>query len=379
MEKYFALTATCLVFFIVIGGFLFLELGSTEEPEIQETYGPGAGPEMMLSGFYSDINTEAESLKDFERNTVDDIRRDPANLPDSIEREENERVEVYFEASEVVAEIDDGHFFKFFTFNETVPGPTVRAKEGDTIEFTIKNENESQMAHNIDFHAATGPGGGSAVTNVAPGEKKTFEFKAKQPGTYIYHCATHNIGAHQTLGQYGAIIVEPEEGMESVDKEFVVFQGELYTEEPMGEEGFLHHSPRKQMDERPTYYTFNGKPAGLTEDMALETEVGDEVRIFFGNGGVSQVSTFHLIGEIFDRGYYGGFDEPAGENLEALKVGPGEVGSVVFEMDVPGEYTLVDHALARLDRGAWSALEAEGEPNPEVYHSEEVDDWYEGY
>lgn len=355
----------------------------TDTGDIQGTYGPGIDGFGMKKGMYDGIPVDAESLDEFEDvKTVDEIRRPADDVPEPIDREENERVEVYLEAEEVVAEIGDGQFFKFFTFNGTVPGPTIRAMEGDTVEVTLKNSENSTQAHNIDLHASTGPGGGAAVTNVAPGEEKTFEFEAKEDGTFIYHCAMHNIPSHHSLGQYGAVVVEPEGGLEPVDKEFTVFQGELYTEEPLGADGFLKHSPQKQIDEDPTYYTFNGKPAGLTGDFALETEVGDDVRIFFGNGGVSQISTFHLIGEIFDRGYYGGFDSPDGTNLEALKIGPGEVGTVEYTQDLPGDYTLVDHALARLDRGAWGVLEADGEHDPEIYdsHDMEPEDWLgEGY
>jgi nitrite reductase (NO-forming) len=228
--------------------------------------------------------------------------------------------------------------------------------------------------HSIDLHAVTGPGGGAAFTQTLSGKTSKFSFKALQPGVYVYHCATASIGHHISSGMYGLIVVEPEEGLPEVDHEFYVMQGEIYTAQPFGTAGHLDFSHEKMLDEQPTYYVFNGSAGALTlDEYAMQTEVGDTVRIFFGVGGPNAISSFHVIGEIFDRVYDEGSltSEPL-TDVQTTLVPPGGSTVVEFTMDVPGRYILVDHALSRLERGLVGFLYAEGEDQPEIFHSEEL-------
>jgi FtsP/CotA-like multicopper oxidase with cupredoxin domain len=134
-------------------------------------------------------------------------------------------VHVSLETREVEAYIDDGVRYKLWTFNGTVPGPMIRVRVGDTVEVTLKNAPNSTMTHSIDLHAVTGPGGGSAATQVAPGQTKSFIFKALNAGTFIYHCATAPVAMHIANGIYGMIVVEPAGGLPRVDREFYLMQG----------------------------------------------------------------------------------------------------------------------------------------------------------
>jgi nitrite reductase (NO-forming) len=167
---------------------------------------------------------------------------------------------------------------------------------------------------------------------------------------------------------YGLILVEPEGGLPPVDREFYVMQGELYTEEAFGTKGELTESYDKLMDEQPEYYVFNGAANALSGDNALKAEVGETLRIYFGVGGPNKTSSFHVIGEIFDKVYNLGSltGEPL-SNVQTITVPPGGAAAVDFKVEVPGEYVLVDHALSRAARGLVGSLVVEGPEQPDIF------------
>jgi nitrite reductase (NO-forming) len=203
-----------------------------------------------------------------------------------------------------------------------------------------------------------------------------FTFQALQPGVYVYHCATPSIGHHIASGMYGLILVEPEGGLPPVDHEFYMMQGELYTVQPFGTQGHVDFSHEKMLDEDAEYFMFNGAAGALTKDeYAMRTEVGDTVRVYFGVGGPNATSSFHLIGEIFDKVY----DEASLtatplSDVQTTTVAPGGATVVEFTMNVPGRYIFVDHALSRLERGLAGFLYAEGEENHAIFHGEGTPD-----
>src|SRR5690606_18465252 len=210
----------------------------------------------------------------------------------------------------------------------------------------------STMMHNVDFHAATGPGGGAEATSAAPGEERAFTFKALNPGIFVYHCAVPPVASHIANGMYGLILVEPEGGLPPVDREFYIMQGEIYTEEPFGTAGLLTESYDKLLAERPEYFVFNGHVAALTDHYPLHARVGETVRLFFCVGGPNFASSFHVIGEIFDRAYQlGSVVSPPIESVQSILVPPGSANIVEFKLEVPGRFVLVDHALSRAERG----------------------------
>ena len=300
------------------------------------------------------------------------VARDPADVPPPITRTEPTTVQVSLTAKEVVAELADGTTYAFWTFGGTVPGPMVRVMEGDTVEFTLTNDLSSVNGHNIDFHAVNGPGGGAEVTNVAPGETATFTWKALHAGAFVYHCAFPPPMHHIAQGMYGAIVVEPVGGLPPVDREFYIMQGDWYTAGRLGNQGHQTFSNEKALAELPEYYTFNGHVQALTELYPLQAEVGETVRVFFGVGGPNKGSNFHIIGEVFDR-VYSGSDETFTANEEAWYVPPGSVSTFEMFLDVPGSYTIVDHALYRVQKGAAGVLVVSGEPNPEVFDAPALD------
>lgn len=298
-----------------------------------------------------------------------DIIRDPSDIPAPIGNRGPEKIIVELETVELVGKLADGSTFKYWTFNGTVPGPFLRVLVGDTVEVHLKNLPDSMMAHSVDFHATTGPGGGAVVTQTMPGGETMFTFKATNPGLYVYHCATPMVAHHIANGMYGLILVEPEGGLPPVDREFYVMQGELYTAQPFGTAGALTDDITKLLDENPEYFVFNGAAMGLTsEEHMLRANVGETVRIYFGVGGPNFTSSFHVIGEIFDRVYdQASLTSSPLTDVQTTLVPPGGATMVEFKLEVPGRYILVDHALSRLERGLAGFLMVEGDDNTDIF------------
>lgn len=309
-----------------------------------------------------------------------DFSKDPHEVGEPVGDRGPKNVTVDLETTEVVGRLSDGSSYKFWTFNHTVPGPMIRVREGDTVTVNLKNSEESSHIHSVDFHAVTGPGGGAAVTQAAPGQTKSFSFKALTPGLYVYHCATPMVAQHITNGMYGMILVEPEGGLSEVDREFYVMQGELYTAQRHGSAGLQEFSLDKMLDERPEHMMFNGAMDALTATHKMESEVGDKVRIFFGVGGPNLVSSFHVIGEIFDKVYdQASLTSPPLTSVQTTLVPPGGATMVEFVTDYPGKYILVDHALSRAEKGLVGILKVNGEPDSEIFESSELVDGNSGH
>ena len=301
------------------------------------------------------------------------------NVPPPIKRKHATKVVVKLEVREVVKRMADGVDYLFWTFGGEVPGLFIRVREGDLVEFHLGNHPTSKMPHNIDLHAVTGPGGGAASSFTAPGHESQFSFKAINPGLYVYHCATAPVGMHVGNGMYGLILVEPKAGLPPVDKEFYVMQGDFYTKGKFGEEGLQPFDQEKAVDERPTYVVFNGAVGSLVGDKALKANVGETVRIFVGNGGPNLLSSFHVIGEIFDKVYQEGGMKLAQENVQTTLVPAGGSAIVEFKLQVPGTFIIVDHSLFRaFNKGALGMLKVEGPQNLLLYSGKEVDATYLG-
>ena len=301
--------------------------------------------------------------------TGTDIVRDPTDLPAPLEIREPQTVRVDLETIEVEGQLADGTTFTYWTFNGAVPGPFIRVRVGDTIEVHLKNSASSTMNHSVDFHAVTGPGGGAVMTQTEPGKESVFTAKAINVGLFVYHCATPMVANHISNGMYGLILVEPEGGLPPVDREFYVMQGDIYTTGAFGEQGMQMTDVTKLLNEDPEYVVFNGAVGALTTQKPLKANTGETVRIFFGVGGPNLTSSFHVIGEIFDRVYdQASLTSAPLTNVQTTLVPPGGATMVEFGLEVPGNYILVDHALSRLQRGLAGYLVVEGEPNPEIFN-----------
>lgn len=297
-------------------------------------------------------------------------------VPPPTNRKAPAKVIVELEVKEVVKPIAEGVMYTFWTFGGEVPGKFIRIRQGDTVEFHLQNHPDSKMPHNIDLHAVTGPGGGAASTFTAPGHQTQFTFKALNQGLYVYHCATAPVGMHVANGMYGLIYVEPPEGLPHVDREYYVMQGDFYTVGKYREKGQQPFDMQKAIEENATYVVFNGAEGSLVGEKALTAKVGEKVRMFVGNGGPNLVSSYHVIGEIFDRVYSEGGTKIQ-ENVQTTVIPAGGSTIVEFTVEVPGTYVLVDHSLFRaFNKGAVGMLKVEGPDNKSVYSGQEVDSIY---
>lgn len=304
------------------------------------------------------------------------ILTEPPLVPPAITRNYNTKLIVHIEVIEKKMKIAEGVDYTFWTFGGTVPGSFIRVKEGDLVEFHLKNNPNNKMPHNIDLHAVSGQGGGAAASLTSPGHESVFSFKALNSGLYVYHCATAPVGMHIANGMYGLILVEPKEGLPKVDHEYYVMQGDFYTKGANGKLGYQPFDMEKAIDERPTYVVFNGSVGSLTGEKALKSKVGDTIRLFVGNGGPNLVSSFHVIGEIFDKVYL-----EAGsvftKNVQTTLVPAGGATIVEFKIDVPGSYILVDHSIFRtFNKGSLGIIKAEGDENKNIYSGKTADNVY---
>lgn len=389
----------------VIG--VFLAIGFT----YKYTLSPYAHPKQTATA--NDVSMSGMNMS---IPTVAEIGADPENIPPPITRKENTTVKYALEAISVNSELAPGVTYEYWTFNKQVPGPFLRVKEGDTVEVSLYHNpaghshmtaamsdmdmnisgplsiptasaDEGHAAastdphmqtsaptmghekHSIDLHSVLGPGGGAMMMQVAHGETKTFSFKAMRPGIYIYHCASPHIPTHIANGMYGMILVEPKEGMQKVDKEFYVMQGEFYTTGKNGEKGLQGFSKEKMDMEHPEYIVFNGRVGSLTGPRALKAKTGETVRLFFGVGTFLP-SNFHVIGGILDKLYpEGDIISPPHRNVQTTLVPAGGAAMMEMKLEVPGKFLLVDHALPRaIDKGAAGELVVLGLDRGDIIH-----------
>jgi nitrite reductase (NO-forming) len=262
----------------------------------------------------------------------------------------------------------DGVPYTYWSFGDETPGKFIRVREGDLVETHLSNHPDNSLAHNIDFHGATGPGGGGEASFVAPGHSATFTWRAMRPGLFLYHCVAPPAGLHIANGMYGLILVEPKGGLPPVDKEYFIIQGEFYTQGKYGERGPQHFAMDKALREQPEYVVFNGHSGALMGSGALKARVGESVRLFLGNAGPALTSSFHIVGEIFDSVYGEGGILANQHNVQTTSVPVGGSSMVEFRADVPGDYTLVDHSMFRaFNKGAMGQLTVEGRPNDLIF------------
>ncbi|MDP2903803.1 MAG: multicopper oxidase domain-containing protein [Methylovulum sp.] len=315
-----------------------------------------------------------------------EIGRNADDLPPPLNRTQAQLVRVDLYTDELVAEIMPEVTYQYWTYNGKVPGPFIRARADDMIEIHLSHGKPGvahqghdahtsaehaaagHSAHSIDLHAVVGPGGGAPLMQVGQGEEKSFRFKATHPGIYVYHCASPHVPSHIANGMYGMILVEPEEGLAKVDREFYVMQGEFYTRGKFGEKGFQALSKDKLLAEHPEYFLFNGRVNSLSGERALKAKVGEKIRLFVGVGS-HIASNFHIIGAVFDKLYQdGAITNPPLKNVQTTTISAGSAVMIEFTAQVPGKYLLVDHNLTRsIDKGALAELIIEGAGQPELY------------
>lgn len=242
-----------------------------------------------------------------------------------------------------------------WTWDGTIPGPMLRAVQGDEVTVTIRND--GAITHSMDFHSAKTPPNVN-YRNVAPGEEFTWTFPATTPGAYMYHCGTAPVLMHIGAGMYGAMIVDPEEGW-SPAQELCFVQSEFYFENPNDE--IMVPSMEKMMlasGMMMDLVTFNGY-ANQYVEKPIQIKVGEPVRIFVMNAGPNVWCSFHVVGAIFDNAYVNANPANPLHGLQGITIGPGDGACVEFTVEEPGEYVAVNHAFGHATHGAIAILQAE--------------------
>lgn len=335
---------------------------------------------MVILGCNSGSDSYSEQVSKNTRETAGEYGAEltaAPKVPSSIRwHKKPQKVIVNIEVIEKTMKLASGVNYTYWTFNGTVPGPFVRVQEGDLVEVHFSNHPSSKMPHNIDFHAATGPGGGAEASMTAPGHTSVFSFRVLKPGLFIYHCAAPPVGMHIANGMYGFILVEPRGGLEPVDKEFYIVQSEFYTKGKNGEDGLQEFDLQKALDEEPEYVVFDGSVGALTGNNVLRAKVGETVRMYIGNAGPNLTSSFHVIGEIFDKVYLEG-GSMINHDVQTTLLPAGGTSIVEFTCDVPGSYTIVDHSIFRaFNKGAVAQLEVSGKENKDIFSGKIKDELF---
>ncbi|MDR4521668.1 MAG: copper-containing nitrite reductase [Nitrosomonas sp.] len=270
-------------------------------------------------------------------------------------------VEVRMETIEKLIEVAPGAKAWALTFNGSVPGPLIVLHEGDYLELTLSNPKESTLAHNVDFHSATGALGGAGLTLVQPGEEVVLRWKAVKPGVFVYHCAPGGtmIPFHVISGMSGAIMVLPRDGLKDAkgnayryDRAFYIGEQDFYL--PKDDKGNFkeYASPAAGMHEMlelskgliPTHVVFNGAVGAITGDNALSAKVGEKV--LFIHSQANRPSYPHLIGGHADLYWVGGsFSDVPLTSQETWFVPAGSAVAAAYEFKQPGLYVYLSHNL----------------------------------
>ncbi|WP_334072867.1 MULTISPECIES: multicopper oxidase domain-containing protein [Paenibacillus] len=261
-------------------------------------------------------------------------------------RRDGQVVHIELTAQVSNVEISEGVEYNAWTFNGTVPGPVLRVKEGDMLQFTLSNL-DPNMPHSMDFHAVHAAPSKKFI-DVMPNEKGSFTYTAATPGVFMYHCGTSPVLMHVANGMHGLIIVEPKNGYATdslIDKEYTLVQSEWYREHD--EEAFLH--------EEPEYVVFNGDDFSL-KNHPLLAKVGDRVRLYVSNSGPNEVSSFHVVGATFDIVYMNGHPKNGMYGLQTVLIPAGGSAVVEFTVEEEGDYPILSHQLKHASKGATAIL-----------------------
>ena len=279
---------------------------------------------------------------------------------------DGDTVVVKIDVDHKLFQVTKGVSFTGWLFGDSLPGPVLRVKVGQTIKFSMTdrsndtammhmNMNMQPMQHSIDFHAAmVNPE--DNYRSIFPGETINFTWTANYPGVFMYHCGTPMVLLHMISGMVGMVIVEPREGFPGpVDREFAFVQNEYYLKQ---KGPIFIPDTTAALHKQPTYVAFNGK-VGQYIVRPIRVKVGERIRVYFLNAGPNSISSFHVIGTILDKVWLDG--NPANQlvGMQAALVGPAQGAIMEFVLPEKGRYTFVDHSFANAEMGAMGAFVAE--------------------
>jgi nitrite reductase (NO-forming) len=284
---------------------------------------------------------------------------------------------VRLDTTHKIIEIAPGVKYSAWTFGGQVPGPTIRARVGDRIRFSMTNRSDepvpgvqltaAPMMHSMDFHAAmVSPQ--DKYRSIAPGQTITFEFALNYPGVFMYHCGTPMILEHIASGMYGAVVVEPREGYPTrADREYLIVQSEFYAK-PDPQKRTVAGAPLHVLDgerlraSQPTHTVFNGSHNGMVRK-PLAAKPGERIRLYVLNIGPSKTSSFHVVGTIFDRVWIEGNPDNQFRGMQTVLLGSSNSAIVEFMIPENGSYIMVDHHFANASQGAIGLISTTAKPD----------------
>ncbi|TDL73747.1 nitrite reductase [Rhodococcus qingshengii] len=319
---------------------------------------------MVLSACNSaKVSLDTQSAKVAKANTASQVIEPHKNLnqkpiPVNIERVGEHEVNIDMTAQITDIEISKGNLYKAWTFNGEAPGPVIVVNEGDTINFTLKNMDPS-IPHSMDFHAVHASPSQDFI-DIMPNESGSFTYPANNPGVFMYHCGTKPVLAHIANGMHGTIIVKPKDGYPTdseIDREFVIVQNEWYKYNDL--EDFTNGVPSNVVFSAKALkegdLNTNGTVGALV-DTPLLAKVGDKVRIYINNVGPNEVSSFHVVGTVFNNVYIDGNPFNLMKGLQTVML-PASGGAVVeFTVTKEGSYPIVTHQFNHVTKGAVGIL-----------------------
>jgi nitrite reductase (NO-forming) len=268
-------------------------------------------------------------------------------------RERGRLHHVRFEMKHVTITLANGVSYAAWTFNGQVPGPTLHFAHGDTVDFTVVNH--ANIPHSMDFHAAEiAPS--KYYVNVMPGDSLQYRFVARVPGAFMYHCGTGPVAMHIANGMYGALVVDPAGGRPAA-KEIVLVQSEFYFGAKTGPDGVKSLDWNKLLGLAPDHVVFNGRAAQYAEH-PIEVAPMQLLRLYVVNAGPNRISSFHVVGGIFERVFEDGSQANPLMGVQTVNIPVG--GGSIFEIRLrePGDYPFVSHAFADATKGAMGVLRA---------------------
>ncbi|MEP6764556.1 MAG: multicopper oxidase domain-containing protein [Gemmatimonadaceae bacterium] len=272
--------------------------------------------------------------------------------PNAPPRTDDHVVRVRFEILDTIIQVSSDVRYHAWTFAGRVPGPVVRVTQGDSVDFTLINH--AAMPHSMDFHAAQiAPS--KYYVNVMPKDSLHYRFRADVPGVFMYHCGTAPVAAHISNGMYGALIVDPRTPRPKA-KELVIVQSEFYmTPDNAGAPRSLAWN--RLLELAPDFVTFNGR-ASQYATHPIEVKVNELLRIYVVNAGPNRMSSFHVVGGIFERVFVDGSQTSplSGVQTVAVPVGAGSIFEI--RLKEAGEYPFVTHAFADATKGAVGVFKA---------------------
>jgi manganese oxidase len=232
-------------------------------------------------------------------------------------------------------EVSPGVFYNVWTFNGTIPGPTLRATEGDLVRITLINN--GTKFHSIHFHGIHPSEMDGVFEGIAPGGKFTYEFTAEPFGVFPYHCHMQPLEEHITHGLYGVFIIDPKKPRADADEMVMVMNG--YDTD---------------FDAENNFYTVNGIPYYYMHH-PIQIDKNRLIRIYLLNIlEFDPINNFHLHANMFDL-YRTGTKLIPDEYTDIVTMSQGERGILEFSYKYPGKYMFHAHKTEFAEKG-WVGL-----------------------